>query len=588
MSLIVGGDRSSSGKTTVTLALLAYLKRQLLPVQSFKVGPDYIDPMFHSYVTGRPCRNLDPVLTSEIYVRECFARHSQTADFSLIEGVMGLFDGIPRKTGETPVPSHRRTGVSPVTSNFASVSPLPSPRRTGVSPVTSNFASVSPVPSHRRTGVSPVTSNFASTAHIALLLDLPVLLVIDCSKLSGSVAAIARGFTTFDPRIKFAGLVLNRVGSDRHLQLLQKAIAPLNLPVLGVLRRHQNITIPDRHLGLIPTDEMPELNTLIDDLARLAKDCFNWQELLPLLKSRDEGSDQHLTMHIPPDRIVTPQSEFVKSFPENKSKNFEKIVLAVARDAAFNFYYQDNLDLLEELGAELIFFSPLKETSLPPETQGLYFGGGFPEVFAKQLSENREMRESVKTAIIEGMPTYAECGGLMYLCQAIIDFNNNRWEMVGIFPRVAAMRKKLTLGYRQAIVVKNSVLLKEGDKVFAHEFHRSELTGNRSSELTGNRSSELTGNRSLELTGNRSLELTGNRSLELTGNRRDACSTGLLKIWRSDEETRESTAKLEGWQIYRVHASYLHLHWGGRAEIPQGFLDSCQQFSCQKHDDGVE
>jgi cobyrinic acid a,c-diamide synthase len=505
MSLVVGGDRSSAGKTTVTLALLAYLTRQHLSVQSFKVGPDYIDPMFHTYVTGRSCRNLDPVLTSENYVRECFARHSQSAEFALIEGVMGLFDGIPR-----------------------------------------------------RTGVSPVTSNFASTAHVALLLNLPVLLVIDCSKLSGSVAAIARGFTTFDPTIQFAGLVLNRVGSDRHLYLLQEAIAPLNLPILGVLRRQQNITIPDRHLGLIPTDEMPELNSLIDDLALMAKSCFNWEELLPFLrsqlksklKSQDEGSEQQLSMQIPPNDILTSLSEFVKGFSEKKSavfekkieKKIEKIVLAVARDAAFNFYYQDNLDLLAELGAELIFFSPLKDTSLPPETQGLYFGGGFPEVFAEQLSENIKMRESVKTAIIKGMPTYAECGGLMYLCQAIIDFNKNSWEMVGILPAAAAMGKKLTLGYRQAIAVKNSVLLKEGDKVFGHEFHRSELIANR----------------------------------------RDACSTPLLKMWRAEEETKDSLARLEGWEIYRVHASYLHLHWGGRVEIPQRFLEQCQQFSCQK------
>ncbi len=489
MSLIVGGDRSSSGKTTVTLALLAYLTRQHLPVQSFKVGPDYIDPMFHTYVTGRFCRNLDPVLTSEIYVRECFIRHSQSAEFALIEGVMGLFDGI------------RLAGIS----------------------------------------------HFASTAHIALLLNLPVLLVIDCSKLSGSVAAIARGFTTFDPRIKFAGLVLNRVGSDRHLQLLTEAIAPLNLPILGVLRRQQNITIPDRHLGLIPTDEMPELNTLIDDLALMAKSCFNWKKLLPLLKSQlksqDEGSEQQLSMHILPKSIVTPQWEFVKGFSEKKSPVFEKKILAVARDAAFNFYYQDNLDLLAELGAELIFFSPLKDTSLPPETQGLYFGGGFPEVFAKQLSENIQMRESVKTAIINGIPTYAECGGLMYLCQAILDFNNNSWEMVGILPTAAAMGKRLTLGYRQAIALKNSDLLKEGDKVFGHEFHRSELTVEPTNPLS--------------------------------------------KIWRADEETRESWARFEGWQIYRVHASYIHLHWGGRNEIPQAFLEQCQQFSCQKYDDGV-
>jgi len=518
MTLIVGGDRSSSGKTTVTLALLAYLTRQHLSVQSFKVGPDYIDPMFHTYVTGRSCRNLDPVLTSEVYVRECFARHSQTAEFALIEGVMGLFDGI------------------------------------------------------RFADSGAAISNFASTAHIALLLNLPVLLVIDCSKLSGSVAAIARGFTTFDPTIQFAGLVLNRVGSDRHLQLLTEAIAPLNLPILGVLRRQQNITIPDRHLGLIPTDEMPELNTITDDLALMAKSCFNWEKLLPLLKSqlksevlktKDEGSEQQLSMHIPPKDILTPQSDFVKGFSEKKSaffekkieKTTEKKIVAVARDAAFNFYYQDNLDLLEKLGAELIFFSPLKDSSLPPEIHGLYFGGGFPEVFAQQLSENRQMRESVKTAIIKGMPTYAECGGLMYLCQAILDFNNNSWEMVGILPMAAAMGKKLTLGYRQAIALKNSALLKEGDKIFGHEFHRSELIGN--------------------------------RDWELRGNRQDACSTALFKIWRADEETKESWARLEGWQIYRVHASYIHLHWGGRVEIPQRFLEQCQQFSCQKYDDGV-
>lgn len=491
MTLIIGGDRSSSGKTTVTLALLAYLRRQHLSVQSFKVGPDYIDPMFHTYVTDRPCRNLDPMLTSEVYVRECFARHSQTAEFALIEGVMGLFDGIRL---------------------------------------------------HGLTDSGAGISNFASTAHIALLLNLPVLLVIDCSKLSGSVAAIARGFTTFDPRIKFAGLVLNRVGSDRHLQLLQEAIVPLNLPILGVLRRHQNITIPDRHLGLIPTDEISELNTLIDDLANLAKTCFNWQELLPLLKSKlksqDEGSEQPLSMHISPNYIVTSQSQLVKGFSEKKAKIFEKISIAVARDAAFNFYYQDNLDLLEELGAKLIFFSPLKETCLPPQIDGLYFGGGFPEIFAQQLSENKQMCQSVKTAIIKGMPTYAECGGLMYLCQAIIDFNHNSWELVGILPTIAAMGKRLKLGYRQAVALKNSCLLKEGDKVFGHEFHRSELTKEATQPLS--------------------------------------------KIWRGDEETQESLASLEGWQIYQVHASYIHLHWGSRVEIPQRFLDHCLKFSCQK------
>ncbi|WP_126987582.1 cobyrinate a,c-diamide synthase, partial [Nostoc sp. PCC 7120 = FACHB-418] len=251
MALVIAGERSGVGKTTVTLTLLASLCRRSAIVQSFKVGPDYIDPMFHTYVTGRACRNLDPVLTSEAYVQQCFARHYQESEYALVEGVMGLFDGIGRQEAGGQ-------GAGGRENNFS-------------------------------TSHSALTTDFASTAHVARLLDLPVVLVIDCSRLSGSVAAIAHGYCSFDPRIKMAGVVLNRVGSDRHLSLLQDALKPLQLPILGVLRRQDDITIPDRHLGLIPTAELPELNAVINRLADLGDTCFDWQNLLPLLQAKEVG-----------------------------------------------------------------------------------------------------------------------------------------------------------------------------------------------------------------------------------------------------------------------------------------------------------
>ncbi|PSN13523.1 cobyrinic acid a,c-diamide synthase, partial [filamentous cyanobacterium CCT1] len=221
--LVVAGDRSGVGKTTVTLALLAALAQKSDRVQSFKVGPDYIDPMFHRQATGRPCYNLDPVLTSETYVQQCFAHRCQNAEFALVEGVMGLFDGA--------------SGLSDV----------------------------------------------ASTAHVARLLNLPVLLVVDCSRLSRSVLAIIHGYRTLDPRVHIAGVVLNRVGSDRHLELLTEALSSLNIPILGVLRRQDAIALPDRHLGLVPTAELPQLPEILNRLAYLGHTSFNWDALIPLL-----------------------------------------------------------------------------------------------------------------------------------------------------------------------------------------------------------------------------------------------------------------------------------------------------------------
>ena len=469
MPLVIAGERSGVGKTTVTLTLLASLCRQGVQVQSFKVGPDYIDPMFHQHVTGRACRNLDPVLTNESYVQECFAHHNLEVDCALVEGVMGLFDGV--KGRDVPAERLYRSGGE---------------------------------------------VSFASTAHIARLLDLPVVLVIDCSRLSASVAAIAHGYRSFDPRIQMAGVVLNRVGSDRHLSLLKDALEPLQLPILGVLRREDKISIPDRHLGLVPTAELPQMEALIDRLAHLGDTCFDWEHLLPLLKAsvwhfRKGGgtSDAWKGGGTPPLR---------------------RIRIAVARDRAFNFYYQDNLDLLQQLGAELVFWSPL-EDELPESLQGMYFGGGFPEVFAQQLAENTKALHAVKTAILAGMPTIAECGGLMYLCEQIVDFEGKSWSMVGVLPTTAVMGGRLTLGYRRAIAIQDSLLVNAGTTVYGHEFHRSRLL--------------------------------------------PPLESFLYQTYRYDSE---ETTGYEGWSLPpSLHASYIHQHWGERVEIPQRFIEHCCQ-----------
>lgn len=473
MAIVIAGERSGVGKTTVTMTLLASLCRRGAVVQSFKAGPDYIDPMFHTYITGRSCRNLDPVLTSKIYVNQCFAAHQQGSEYSLVEGVMGLFDGV-KETGDWGLETGKEYFVN--------------------------------------SEQSTLMTDFASTAHIARLLDLPVVLVIDCSRLSGSVAAIAHGYCSFDPRIKIAGLVLNRVGSDRHLSLLKDSLQALKLPILGVIRRQDDITIPDRHLGLIPTTELPELDVVISRLADLGDTCFDWQNLLPLLRTRD-------CINTPtPSPTSPPLPSAVK--------------IAIARDRAFNFYYQDNLDILQNLGAELVFWSPLRDSELPADIQGMYFGGGFPEVFAQQLAANTHARDSVRQAILSGMPTIAECGGLMYLSKQIVDFDSKSWPMVGILPTSTAMDKKLTLGYRRAVALQDSLLVKAGTNVYGHEFHRSHVITNPQQPL--------------------------------------------FTTYRYDVDENQG---YEGWgSPQNVHASYIHLHWGNSLEIPQQFVRQCGQF----------
>ncbi|MBD2020529.1 cobyrinate a,c-diamide synthase [Leptolyngbya sp. FACHB-36] len=460
--VVIAGERSGVGKTTVTLALLSCLSQRGVRVQSFKVGPDYIDPMFHRHVTGRSCRNLDPVLTSEAYVQQCFARHTQDVTHAIVEGVMGLFDGA----------AHRH--------------------------------------------------DFASTAHVARLLNLPVLLVLDCSRLSHSIAALVHGYRSFDPRLQLAGVVLNRVGSDRHLELLKSALKSISVPILGVLRRQDSIAIPDRHLGLVPTAELSNLNSLIATLAHLGETCFDWATLMPLLETGGWG----VGIEAPSQN----STDFLREHFANKP-HASRPRIAIAHDAAFSFYYADNLELLDALGAEPLLWSPLKDANLPQGTQGLYFGGGFPEMFAESLGANKPARQAIRTAIAAGIPTYAECGGLMYLARSLTTFDGHTFPMVGSLPTEAVMDSRLVLGYRQAIVQHDTPLLNKGRTVWGHEFHRSQLT---------------------------------TRS-----------PNPLFEFSPSPHFSPRS----EGWHTPNLHASYLHLHWGAHPEIPQRFLQHCSTFS---------
>jgi cobyrinic acid a,c-diamide synthase len=460
MAVVIAGERSGSGKTTITLALLAALRQQGHTVQSFKVGPDYIDPMFHAFATNRPCYNLDAVLTSADYLPQCFTNHTQDVDYAVVEGVMGLFDGAAEPAG------------------------------------------------------------YGSTAAIAKHLNLPVILVVDCRSMSQSIAALVHGYRSLDPELNLIGVILNRVGSDRHLEILTAALEPLHVKIFGVFRRVDEISLPDRHLGLIPTDELPELRQVMARLADLGQAGFDWEQLMPWL-----GVD-----------LTTPQV-LTEPPPNPQFWGNRKPRIAIARDAAFNFYYADNLELLETLGAELVYWSPLHDRTVPENIQGLYFGGGFPEMFAAQLSDNKIVIQTIQRLIHAGIPTYAECGGLMYLSQAITDFEGKQYPMVGTLPTTAIMGNRLTLGYRSAIAQAATPIVQPGQFLRGHEFHRSTLAIDPSEPL---------------------FQL--HRSTQING----APPTG-EPLW-------------EGWHQPNLHASYLHLHWGATPELPLRWLQRCALF----------
>lgn len=340
--LIIAAPSSGGGKSVVAAGLMAAFA-QRLRVQGFKVGPDYIDPMYHAAATGRPARNLDAWMLPPSIVRRDFLRAAAQAELSLIEGVMGFFDG---------------------------------------------------------SGTDPLDG---STAHMAQLLEAPVVLVVDCARMSVGAAAVVHGFHTFTPKVNIAAVVCNRVGGERHAAWLREAVERYGLPVLGCLPDLPDLKVPERHLGLLTVAERPRAVQTF--LAAAGAAMARYLDLDALLK---------LARSAPP---LAPEAADAGASPMFAGGLPTRI--GVARDEAFCFYYEDNLDALRRHGAEIQPFSPLRDAALPDNVAGLYFGGGYPELYAERLSANAAMRAAVADAYGRGMPIYAECGGLMYLTEAI-------------------------------------------------------------------------------------------------------------------------------------------------------------------------
>jgi len=390
--LVIAGTQSGVGKTTVTLAILAALKDRGRQVQPFKVGPDFIDPGHHSAATGRLSRNLDGWMLGEAVNREIFTRASADADLSIIEGMMGLFDGS-----------------------------------------------------------SPV-SEIGSTAELAKQLDASVLLVIDGSAMARSAAAMVSGYAKFDPALRVAGVLFNRVSSEGHYTLLKKAIEQeTNVMVVGYLQPDPAVTISDRHLGLVTAMEQGT-DELYDLLAKAAAKTVDLDRVEVLARScRELPMASHST----------------------SGSNGRRVRIGVAQDQAFCFYYPENLELLEREGAELVKFSPLNDRVLP-DADMLYLGGGYPELHGERLAGNVAMRRAIRKFSERGGTIYAECGGMMYLTQAIRDLEGKSYEMVGLFEAEAVMSKaRMTLGYRELQISQPCVLGEVGITARGHEFHYS-------------------------------------------------------------------------------------------------------------------
>lgn len=395
--LILAAPMSGSGKTTITTALIAALAARGLRVAPFKVGPDYIDPTYHALAAGRASRNLDPWMLPPESVRALFARGVADADLALVEGVMGLFDGLAGR------------------------------------------------------------DDTGSTAHVARILDAPVLLVLDASAMARSAAAIVQGMRDFDPRVRLVGVLLNRVGSEHHARMVKEAIeSEVGVPVVGYLARDDALNLPERHLGLIPTLEPGRWRAWLDAACAKIAATVNLDQVLELARAA------------PP--LSAPDDDPFAAFDVKT-----RAVIAVTRDAAFNFLYEDNLDLLRAAGAEIAFFSPLHDSALPRGTQAIYLCGGFPEIYAAELAANAAIRDAMRAAARAGIPLYAECGGLMYLTEEIVDAHAERvtHAMVGVLPGRSVMTGQLMLGYRTARSARDSWLWRSGETIRGHEFHCS-------------------------------------------------------------------------------------------------------------------
>ena len=456
--IVIAGVTSGVGKTTIAAAVMYILKRKGLKVQPFKVGPDFIDPSYHTYITGRQSRNLDTWMMGINGILECFDNASYGADIAVVEGVMGLFDGMSGR------------------------------------------------------------HDFASTAQVAKILDSPVILVIDAGKAARSIAAIAIGFLHFDKKIKIAGVILNNVAGDKHANFIIDAFADkVKVPIIGIVRRNNKITMPERHLGLIPAHELEEKQrTSIIKSAKIVAEQINLDKIRDLAKVH--RNNYNLLQRVQQEKhIYTDQ----------------KIKLAVAVDESFNFYYTDNLDALRKQNTQLIFFSPVNDNRLPENVCGIIIGGGFPEVLADKLEKNQSMIKSISKAAGNGVPIYGECGGLMYLTRSIRGYKRDegkRRKMVGLIEADTLISGKLTLNYTEAN--SNASIFGRMSKIRGHEFHYSMIENiAKDSKFAYNMKK---------------------------GNGIDN--------------------KKDGFIVYNSMASYMHLHFAD-SRLPKRFVETCVKYS---------
>jgi cobyrinic acid a,c-diamide synthase len=456
--LLIAGTHSGVGKTSVVTAILGALRRRGLAVRGFKVGPDFIDPMYHREVTGAPSYNLDGWLMGHDGVRRAFIREAPSDGISIIEGVMGLFDG-------------RSTGPE------------------------------------------------GGSAEVAALLQAPILLVLDVGGMSRSAAALVQGYAQFDPTLRVVGVVLNRVGGERHYQLVKTAIeAHTAVPVWGYLPWDDGLVLPERHLGLVPVGEDTAFQRVCRALAVSAERSIDLSAIVT-------------AAHAAPALAVEPEASPVAA---------SRARIGVARDAAFNFYYEANFRWLRRYGAELVGCSPLTDADLLADLDGLYFGGGFPEVFAKALAENQAFIAALRGAHQAGMPIYAECGGLMYLVEAIQDSAGVRHPMVGLLPGICRLTDRLqNFGYKEIQSLRDSVLGPQGWRSRGHEFHYSRWEG----RPPGN------------------------------------------SLYRT--RSSHGDAQEEGYSAANLTASYVHLHFDACPQVARSLVDKAAEYRRQRQQSGA-
>ncbi|GAA4924973.1 cobyrinate a,c-diamide synthase [Streptomyces coeruleoprunus] len=446
--LVIAAPSSGAGKTTVATGLMAAFAERGLAVSPHKVGPDYIDPGYHALATGRPGRNLDAFMCGTELVAPLFAHGARGCDLAVVEGVMGLYDGAADQ-GE-----------------------------------------------------------LASTAQVAKLLKAPVVLVVDASSQSRSVAALVHGFASWDPEVRIGGVILNKVATDRHEHLLREALGESGVPVLGVLRRAPAVATPSRHLGLVPVAERrgDAVEAVRAQAAQVREGC-DLDALLALARSAPALGASAWSA----EAALSPRG----------ADGLARPVVAVAGGAAFTFSYAEHAELLSAAGAEVVAFDPLRDEKLPDGTRGLVIGGGFPEVYAPELSANEALRGAVAELARSGAPVAAECAGLLYLARSL-----DGKPMCGVLDADARMSERLTLGYRDAVAVTDSPVAAAGTRLRGHEFHRTVLEP----------------------------------------------GAGPAPAWG----LRQPERRVEGFVQGGVHASYVHTHWAAVPETARRFVESCR------------